>query len=126
MRDLFEFVLRWDAWMRARGASLLLHPITRAPLIDLSIYTANRPMRLAFSRKPGGSPLISAHDNMREALWVSLVCCSMSSDPNDLHSFPTYDHTREDGTNLTSKALKARKRPRPVATPDESILRWLK
>ena len=61
LRDLFEFVLRFVAWLKKQGAAT---PIRGGPsgeeiaaLIDATVYSENRNMRLIGACKPGKQPL---------------------------------------------------------------------
>lgn len=94
--DLHEFVLRWVKWMvQTHPGSCLVRPgatadelrsedeFTKASPVDVTVYNADRNMRLSGSRKPNGLPLVpmDSQTSLADALWASLPAYSMPADP---------------------------------------------
>ncbi len=113
-RDLREFVLRFVRWivdvhpgsllvnrqaLPAAGARWTLDDFRRASPIDVRVYNKDRNMRLSYSRKAGQGklPLLPMDPNtsLEDALWSSLVCYSMPSDPTCWLSFSKHTACEE-------------------------------
>ena len=112
-RDLFEFVLRWVVWLKANHhGCMLVHYSSGDCLIDQTVYSANRSMRMVYSRKVDGVPLLPSPEastgpvELCETVWKSLVCCSMPADSSRWLRFEQYVHTQSDGTKVGSSSKK--------------------
>jgi hypothetical protein len=134
LRDLFEFVLAFCAWLESVHPTSILVNASRSPtsFIDLLVYSVNRNMRLAYSCKPGGTNLMpispgytsdkaaEGHPLRAATLWAGMVAYSL---PDTVHHkrFTEYRYTDENAKRIESKA--GRKRPRaaegdPVTTEE--------
>ena len=121
-RDLHEFVLRWVRWIvKTQLVSLLVRvgsvadelvrveDFTRATPIDVTVYNKDRNMRLSGSRKPGKLPLVPMDytTSTVDALWASLVCYSVPSDPAAWLSYKEGEHYEVAALGPAGKKRKA-------------------
>ena len=105
--DLREFVLRLVRWtVKNHPESVLARLGTDAALmktqdqfkkstpIDVSVYNADRNMRLSGACKPGKLALVPMNPATTtvEALWASLTCYSMPADPAQWFSYNDGEH----------------------------------
>ena len=127
-RDLREFVLRWVRWIvKTHPKSALVRAgavpsdlvraddFMKVSPIDTSVYNKDRNMRLSHSRKPRKQPLMPMDPNTtpEDALWSSLCCYSMPSDPAEWLSYKDGEHHEVEALEPANKKRKA-----PAPLPD--------
>ncbi len=133
-RDMQEFMLRFVRWIvdTQPGSILVDRDLDRTKLnlktatpIDAAVFSSNRNMRCTYSRKAarGKLPLLPMDPatTREDALWSSLVCYSMSTNPDDWVGYDT--HPECDKIAPSSARAKAAKRRAVVAelgTDDQS------
>ena len=128
-QDMQEFVLRFARWIVnthpnsilvskdiARAARKGKFNLRTATPIDAGVFSTNRNMRCSYSRKAakGKLPLIPMDPNttLEDALWSSLVCYSMSPDPNDWVGYDTHTECMAISPSARTSATPAADRER--------------